>query len=121
VYLDGSNNTVGGTTTGAGNLISGNALNGVEVAGSGNLILGNQIGTSAAGTASLANGADGVYVYPTGTNNTIGGTTPGAGNLLSGNGANGVEPAGSGNLVEGNRIGTNAAGTAALPNGTDGV
>src|SRR5262249_22597645 len=42
-----SNNTVGGTAPGAGNVISGNADDGVKIEGStvtGNLILGNSIG-----------------------------------------------------------------------------
>jgi hypothetical protein len=57
--------------------------------------------------------------------NTIGGTAPGAGNTISGNTNYGVwiTSRGSGatsNLVQGNRIGTNAAGTAALAN-LDGV
>jgi titin len=116
-----SNNTIGGTASGAGNIVSGNGNNGVEVGGSGNLIEGNQIGTNAAGSAALANAGDGVAFAAGANNNTIGGTATGAGNLISGNKKNGLEIAGSGNLVEGNQIGTNAAGTAALANGQDGV
>ena len=51
-----SNNTIGGTTAGAGNLISGNAGPGVSInrAGTnGNTVAGNLIGTNAAGTAAL--------------------------------------------------------------------
>jgi parallel beta-helix repeat protein len=46
----------------------------------------------------------------------------GAGNVISGNGENGVViHSGPDNRVQGNRIGTNARGTAAVPNGEDGV
>jgi parallel beta-helix repeat protein len=119
VYIyQGSNNTVGGTAAGAGNLISGNTSEGVVVdSGSGNLVAGNRIGTDGAGAKALANGF-GVEI--TGTNNTVGGTVDGAGNLISGNRVEGVDISGSGNVVQGNRIGTDAAGVAPLSN-RDGV
>src|SRR5205823_1337769 len=47
-----TNNTVGGTTAGAGNVISKNGVNGVQVSSSGttgNVIAGNYIGTDASG------------------------------------------------------------------------
>jgi hypothetical protein len=54
----------------------------------------------------------------------IGGTAAGAGNVISGNGGEGVriqDPGTTGTLVQGNKIGTNAAGTAAIPNTNAGV
>ena len=118
-----ADNTIGGTVAGAGNVISGNAGDGVEITGSGttgNLVAGNLIGTNAAGTAALAN-PYGVVIHAGASGNTIGGltTTPGtgAGNLISGNTNYGVYVTGaSGNLVEGNLIGTDLAGSAALGN-----
>jgi hypothetical protein len=122
-------NTIGGTSAGAGNVISGNGTDGVDIAGpsvSDNVIDGNLIGTNSSGTTALPNQGDGVHMD--GANgNTIGGTTQGSGNLISGNqGAGLVLEAGallfiSGNIVQGNKIGTNASGTAALPNQGDGV
>ncbi|MFO0940976.1 MAG: hypothetical protein U0930_09425 [Pirellulales bacterium] len=62
--------------------------------------------------------------------NTIGGTAANTGNLISGNGYYGIQIAGTGasgntqvenNVIQGNKIGTNASGTASLPNGTTGV
>jgi hypothetical protein len=62
-------------------------------------------------------------VIVTGTGNTVGGTVVGAGNLISGNVGHGVllSAPGPGNAIQGNLIGTDAAGTAPLPNGGDGV
>jgi hypothetical protein len=56
--------------------------------------------------------------------NTIGGSSPATGNVISGNISQGVSilDAGSdGNRIQGNRIGLNAAGTAALANGSVGI
>ncbi|HET9667035.1 MAG TPA: FG-GAP-like repeat-containing protein, partial [Desertimonas sp.] len=118
-----TNNTVGGTTTAARNVISGNNQSGVSVSGagtSGNTVAGNHIGTNAAGSAAVANGNNGITINGSATNNTIGGTSAGAGNVISGNPVQGIaiNTAGtSGNAVVGNFIGTNAAGTAAVANG----
>ena len=79
LLLIGSSNTIGGTSAGAGNLISGNAQSGIRVDGSGNLISGNSIGLNASGGA-LPNSQDGVRLEATAGSNTIGGTSPGAGN-----------------------------------------
>ncbi len=118
-----SNNTIGGTTTAARNIISGNVNQGIAILGvfsSGNIIEGNFIGTDAAGSLDLGNGV-GVYLENT-QNNTIGGTASGAGNLISGSQYEGLLiVGGSGNLVQGNRIGTDAVGSAALGNGWSGV
>jgi titin len=113
-------NTIGGTASGAGNVIAANTGSGVYLSGaitSRNVIQGNLIGLDRAGTAALANGGDGVAVVNGASANTIGGTAPAARNVISGNGGEGVLLAASGttnNLVEGNFIGTNAAGTLAL-------
>jgi hypothetical protein len=112
-------NTVGGTTTGERNVISGNG-DGVVIAGSSNVVVkGNYVGTNASGTEALPNGS-GVLIEDHALNNTIGGTTSGERNVISGNG-NGVEIEGwltTGNMVKGNYIGTDASGSGALPNDT---
>jgi CSLREA domain-containing protein len=92
---------------------------GIVLSSDGNLVADNDIGTDAAGTPGLGNQGAGIGV--TGTNNTIGGTAAGAGNVISGNGNEGIFIRGGGNLVQGNKIGTNAAGTAARGNGLSGI
>jgi len=129
-----SGNVIGGTTAGAGNVISGNGGHGVAMEGiwfphggeqfsNANRVEGNFIGTNAAGTAAVANDGDGVALLEFTNGNVIGGTALGAGNVISGNLGDGVRLSGSANnlnRVEGNLIGTNAAGTAAVGN-DDGV
>ncbi len=120
-----TDNTIGGTTAGSGNVISGNG-NGVEITGSGtsgNVVADNLIGTDITGTTSFdANGNslgdsnDGVEIDAGATDNTIGGTTAGSGNVISGNFV-GVEITGSGtngNVVAGDKIGTDVTGTTAF-------
>jgi titin len=126
-----ANNFVGGTRQGAGNLVSGNGIQGVEVYGpsaTGNLIQGNLIGTDIGGHAALANGQSGVGLLGA-ANNTVGGTSAAARNIISGNRLNGVVigtdafsgAAASGNTVLGNYIGTDITGTTALGNAEDGI
>lgn len=105
---------IGGTAPGAGNVISGNALVGVICGGANSLLQGNYIGTDATGNLVIPN-VNGVVLGANGV--TIGGAAAGARNVISGN-ANGVViGANSGSdLIQGNYIGTNAGGTAALPN-----
>ena len=120
-----SNNTIGGTAAGAGNLISGNLGNGIQFFGgsSSNCVEGNFIGTDVSGTRTLGNTASGVAVSGA-SNTTMGGTAAGAGNLISGNGIDGVymsNTSTTGNLVAGNFIGTDSTGTISVPNVLDGV
>ncbi|MDQ6705617.1 MAG: hypothetical protein M3Z85_06600, partial [Acidobacteriota bacterium] len=120
-------NTIGGTNASQRNILSGNGTVGLVFSGagaSGNIAIGNYIGTDATGTASVANGFAGVYITAGATANQLGGVQGGSGNLISGNNGYGVfiaDNGTNGNLVRGNFIGTNAGGTAALPNAYAGV
>jgi hypothetical protein len=124
VYIGGgSNNIVGGSGAGAGNVTSGNGGDGVHIANMGavaqnNLVQGNYIGTDASGTAALGN-SDGVVIR-SGTNNVIGGTEPGAGNVIAFNFGHGVSfcSACTGNTTRGNAIWDN--GGLGIDRGNDG-
>ena len=130
IRSDGYQNTIGGDTPGAGNVISGNVGPGVVLDGfSGDLVEGNLIGTDYTGAEALGNGKftgeqDGVVVEE--NNAVIGGSQPGAGNVISGNAGSGivVRVGGyfpNGIAILGNYIGTNVTGTMPLGNGGDGV
>ncbi len=148
-----SNDLIGLNSSGAsgvvGNVISGNAGNGISFHGSsGNVVVANRIGTNRAGTSAVANGGNGIWLTNASTGNEIGGTVytdaatgktndptgnkgtvtpvfivPPLGNLISGNAQNGVliDALSINNTLNGNFIGTNASGEAAIGNGADGV
>lgn len=135
---DASNNTVGGTVSGARNVISGNGTIRPQLVGdagitvvfpgaTGNKVMGNYVGTDASGTQALGNSGDGVDIYAA-PNNAVGGTVAGARNVISGNGFSGVSilsfgatGGATGNLVQGNYVGTDKTGTADLGNSRHGV
>jgi hypothetical protein len=114
----GFGNRIGGTSTQARNLISGNVGPGVSVGFGGNQIQGNFIGVDATGGGALGNSDRGVSV--SGTANVVGGTMYETRNIISGNGR-GVQFDGSDHLLQGNFIGTDATGAFALPNSNEGV
>ena len=117
VSIGGTGNTLGGVGVGVGNLISGNGSGGIYLSGAGHSVQGNFVGTNATGSGALANTGNGINVA--GTGQLIGGSSVAARNLISGNAGAGVAVSGAGssnNVIAGNYIGTNAAGTAALPN-----
>lgn len=125
VVLDGAgSNMIGGPNAGDGNVISGNLNDGVQIAGAvGNILWDNRIGVDVAGGQALGNGNDGVLIDG-GVANLIGGASGAEGNVISGNGSVGVEIRGgssTGNALLGNKIGTDATGSFAVGNGTDGV
>lgn len=130
------NVTIGGTAAGAGNLISGNALNGILIdlgvtgASIGAVtIQGNLIGLDVTGATALPNTGDAVSVIgnPTGVIGPvmIGGTTAAARNVISSttNSMSGVRLNGTpaATFVQGNYIGTDVTGTLARPNQQQGV
>ena len=133
--IDSPNNTIGGTTPAARNLIAGNVGEEVRLDGAaatGNMIRGNYIGTNASGSAVLSSSNSGVYIRKAPGNSVIGnvvsGNTGFAGIAICGDPTTcGGGPAGTqtsdatGNIVQGNFVGTDAAGAAPLGNGGYGV
>jgi CSLREA domain-containing protein len=131
-----TNTTIGGATVSQRNVISGNTgatssgiSNRYTEGGNNVTIQGNYIGTDITGAVALGNGVDGIAFLQGGgtavTGLVIGGFTssPGTppGNVISANVGNGVRLEGAnvdGVTIQGNVIGLNAAGTAALGNGT---
>lgn len=130
----GSNNLIGGSRSSASlcdsdcNVIANSANTGVQINGSranstNNSVTGNFIGVVRDASAGLANGGDGIEILGA-TANFVGGVNAGEQNLISGNGLAGVLISGSGainNEVRNNFIGTDSAGTGALPNQGDGI
>ena len=131
-----NNNVIGGDIAGAGNIISGNARDGIVIglraSGtlSGNRIQGNLVGLAADGTTLVPNGpaagirVAGAFVGVGAASNTlIGGTTPLARNVLGGNGQgsvgiqvqegnpNAASPANT--TIQGNYVGLDQSGTLA--------
>jgi len=142
VYINGApTNTIGGTSAGDRNVISGNGR-GVTILGgaaTGNLVQGNVIGTDPTGTLSLGpttnlfvglgnggrwgNISDGVFISSA-PGNTVGGTDAGARNVIASNGAVGVEiyeAVSSGNNVLNNLIGRTTVEGTLVGNTADGV
>jgi titin len=116
-------NTIGGTASSAGNVISANA-NAAGQSGiwlftsgaAGNLIQGNKIGTDVTGTQPLGNTYEGIYL-DSAPSNTIGGIVAGAGNLISANHTRGILLTNAAwNVIQGNLIGTARDGLSDLGN-----
>ncbi len=105
IHISGSSfDTIGGTATGAGNVISGNLGDGIQILSistpgstvpaisTGVKVEGNSIGdaaTGANGVFYIPNGGDGISIVG-GDSVTIGGTAAGAGNLIRANRKAGV-------------------------------
>jgi hypothetical protein len=120
IRMFGDDNIIGSTGAFGGNLISGNGRFGVEVGGGeDNQFNNNRIGTDLAGTAALGNAETGVS--DSAINSRIGDSVADSGKVISGNGEYGLALGGTGTRVRNNRIGTDAAGIAALGNGSYGV
>ena len=114
INTTGKHNIIGGSTPEARNIISGNRVYGCIYYGncSQNNIAGNYIGTDVTGTVAIPN-ATGICVDGSSNHNIM------ENNLLSGNRSYGlfiVTRGTDGNIFRGNKVGTDATGTAALPN-----
>jgi hypothetical protein len=108
-------NTIGGTVSGEGNVISGNASRGIEIAATsgGSSVIGNIIGPQADGLTYLASNDQDYGVFINGSPGNIIGVA-GGGNTISANEIYGIyltQPGCANNLIKGNYIGINKTGT----------
>jgi CSLREA domain-containing protein len=115
--------TIGGTSAGAGNVVSGNDDTGISLDNAyNNQIQGNLIGVMGTGDFARPNGGAGIRLLNNSITNTIGGTTAAARNIISGNEGAGIEIFdSSNNVIEGNYIGTNSAGDDDIGNANQGL
>lgn len=111
-------NVIGGSSPGAGNVISGHSSPAIVANGNGTVIQGNLIGTDVTGVNKIQN-STGISAF--GSNIIIGGDTAAARNVISGNNGDGIIIGGAGNRVQGNYIGTDITGSLALGNTSNGV
>lgn len=119
--LDAGFYVTGGNTTIKGFIIIRFVEGGIVLHDNGfNRIQGNYIGTN--GNAAYGNPDNGIQIENS-TNNLIGGTNTADRNVISGNSWDGIaiDEGSSNTRVQGNIIGLNAAGTAAVPNGSYGI
>ena len=129
IFGDAGANTIGGTTSSARNVISGN-IDGIYIQeADGSVIQGNYIGTDATGLIDLGNSDRGIQLESGANNTTVGGTSAGARNVICGNDNDGViisdganpGTGTTGTVIQGNYIGVAADGTTALGNTGHGV
>jgi Calx-beta domain-containing protein len=119
--LQGGGSTVKGLVINGGtNGITISSPSGATTAEPGNIIVGNFIGLNADGTAAVPCAVDGILIAESSKTsaNIIGGTAPADRNVISGNTQSGIDVFGTNNQIYGNFVGLNAAGTAAVANGT---
>ena len=102
-------NTIGGTSAGTRNILSGNEQYGVWISDPGttnNTITGNYIGTDVSGNDAIPNQASGIIMGGLSSDNTV------SGNMISGNDGYGLFVTNTiDNIISGNEIGPDAAGT----------
>lgn len=119
VFGGANHNTIGGLNPEDRNIASGNGHIGIRIFdASYNTIINNYVGTDRTGNLPLGN-YDGISIEGSSKHNTIGSTNPAGRNLVSGNYAYGIPIFGAGcdsNVFIGNYMGTNASGTAGIPN-----
>ena len=127
VFNNANSNTIGGPAAADRNILSGNGSDGMDMFGNGtgaltvnnDLIQGNYFGLNVMGNAAIpgvkSNG-DGIDLFQNARANRL------IGNVFSGSRSDGVDLFNATDtVIQGNFFGTNATGTAAVPNGGDGL
>ena len=122
VTSNGAGTLIGGTTSTARNIISGNSNDGIVIDGANSPTLrsiriqGNYIGTDITGEIDLGNIRHGVYLHQSASGVDV------IGNVISGNNSNGILlENGIYNDITGNIIGLDKDGTTAIGNSVNGI
>jgi len=103
-----NNVRIGGAKPGAGNLISGNAGDGIQLSTPGARVFGNRIGVAADGASPLGNAGNGIFINSSSNVVGIGTNGLGAGNHIAFNGQHGVIVSDRfANVIRGNTIVSN--------------
>jgi hypothetical protein len=89
---------IGGSATGAGNIIGANGTRGIYIIQTNVVVQGNHIGTDLSGTVNLGNSQSGVETQVN-AESLIGGEGPGEGNTIAFNGAGSPEGSNAGVLI----------------------
>lgn len=113
LYLQTTNNLIGGTLRAARNVIAAQGRVAIEVLAGQNTIQGNYVGVTADGSRYLPSP---LGIILRGGGSRVGGTEPGARNVI----LSGLQLSGSANTVQGNYFGVDASGTVGLPEGGPG-
>ena len=124
IHVAGDRNWIGGAMgplggDRAGNVVSGNASNGIVVSGWSNSVVGNYVGVDDTGKGRLGNGLHGIVSAC--SYGCIG--NPAWGNVVGANGGHGIwlNGAGISNMVQNNRIGVGIDGASDVGNGLSGI
>lgn len=118
--------TIGGTATGAKNVLSNNGDDGVYMDNvDNNSVLGNYIGTNNTGLVDQGNTGSGIYLSQGSSSNAIGGSISGSRNVISGNDGEGgiyiTDDSSDSNTIKGNYIGVGSDGETEVANTGPGI
>ncbi|MEE9278186.1 MAG: right-handed parallel beta-helix repeat-containing protein [Dehalococcoidia bacterium] len=125
LVVDRAQASIGGRSAGERNVVSGNAVAGIEVRDTTSFLTiaieGNYVGLDEAGVRGVANDV-GIFINGTAANVVIGAAAASAGNVISGNRVGvAIEQRASGISVVGNVIGLDARGRRVVGNREDGI
>ena len=117
IWIEGTNNLIGGSSPGAGNVISANSI-GIRIqspSAYGNIVAGNLIGTDKTGTRALGQNPAGIFINGGASHTAIGDGSVGSRNVIAGN-SDGIWLASNPGptSILGNYFGTDVSGTSVL-------
>jgi hypothetical protein len=108
--------TIGGSVSGAGNIIAGNHSDGISLLGEDITIAGNFIGTDSTGNTCFPNGSNGISIEQSSEGVIVGGDTAAERNIIGCNDGSGIYSKGNGVVLSGNYLGVGMDGTTVMEN-----